>query len=196
MRWPGPRRSAISVRVDLEEAWAHSLGFAAGAGPVPERVVDLGSGGGLPSFALIAQGWGAAWLLVEGRAGRAERLFRAVEELGWSDRVLVAHERAEEAAHGGWRGTADVVTARSFGPPGVTAECAVGFLRVGGRLVVSEPPESGETRWPAAGLGLLGLEVGESWTAGGGSFRSFVLAEPASTRLPRRAGAPKKRPAF
>ena len=47
--------------------------------------------------------------------------------------------------------------ARSFGPPAVTAECAIGFLRPGGEILVSEPPEPDPDRWPADGLAGLGL---------------------------------------
>ena len=40
----------------------------------------------------------------------------------------------------------DAVVARSFASPAVTAECAAPLLRLGGRLIVSEPPERG-ARW-------------------------------------------------
>ena len=49
----------------------------------------------------------------------------------------MVHERAEVAARQqNLRGGFDVVVARGFGSPAVTAECAVGFLMPGGRLVV------------------------------------------------------------
>ena len=52
----------------------------------------------------------------------------------------------------------DLVTARSFGPPAVTAECGAQFLRVGGVMIVSEPPDdSDNARWNSAKLGDLGL---------------------------------------
>jgi len=73
------------------------------------------------------------------------------EALG--ERVRVIRSRAEVAGHDpALRFQFDLVTARGFGPPAVTAECAAGFLRVDGRLVVSEPPEDRVSRWPSDGL--------------------------------------------
>jgi 16S rRNA (guanine527-N7)-methyltransferase len=89
----------------------------------------------------------------------------------------------------------DVVVARSFGPPAVVAECAVGFLRLGGRLVVSEPPEEGTvpSRWSGEGLDTLGFSAPRH---GGGPEASFVWFEKhrADERWPRRVGVPAKRP--
>ena len=49
------------------------------------------------------------------------------------------------------------MTSRGFGPPHLTAEAAAPLLVAGGRLIVSEPPDSTGARWPAAGLAPLGL---------------------------------------
>ena len=47
-----------------------------------------------------------------------------VADLGWADRVRVVRARAEEAGRReDLRGTFDLVVARGFGPPAVTAEC-------------------------------------------------------------------------
>jgi len=111
--------------------------------------------------------------------------------------VAVVEARAEDAARRPeLRERFDAVVARSFGPPAVTAECAVGFLRVGGRLVVSEPPadEAGDgVRWPVGPLADLGFGPPEPGAAPGASF---VVLEKADTdeRWPRRVGVPAKRP--
>lgn len=104
--------------------------------------------------------------------------------------------RAESAARRpDLREQMDSVVARSFGPPAVTAECATGFLRLGGRLVVSEPPgeEAGPTvRWPEEKLDVLGL--GPPVPCGGpeGSFVRFEKRR-LDDRWPRRVGVPSKR---
>ena len=61
----------------------------------------------------------------------------------------------------------DVVVARSFGRPAMTAECAAPFLLRGGHLVVSEPPGAVEGRWSAEGLAGLGLELAGQATSPG-----------------------------
>ena len=136
--------------------------------------------------------------LLEARQRACRFLREAVADLGLA-KVTVVEARAEEAARRpDLREAFDAVVARSFGPPAVTAECAVGFLRPGGRLVVSEPPgeEQGPgagTRWPGEGLDELGL--GDP-VSGGGPAGSFVVLEKLRTedRWPRRVGIPAKRP--
>jgi 16S rRNA (guanine527-N7)-methyltransferase len=143
-------------------------------------------------LATALPGW--RWDLVEAGARRAAFLERAVHDLHLEDRVRVRHLRAEELGRtAAERGTADAVTARSFGPPAVTAECAAPLLRPGGVLVVSEPPGGADVRWPAAGLRALGLAVAARRP---GPPALVVLGQqaPCPTRYPRRPGIPAKRP--
>ena len=127
-----------------------------------------------------------------------ERLMdMAAARLGLRDRVEVACGRAEVLARDDHlRGRFDLVVARSFGPPPVTAECAVGFLRGGGTLVVTEPPRSdpAEDRWPSAGLAELGLGP-PTWIRCGDTGAVRIIAEDdPHERWPRREGVPAKRP--
>jgi 16S rRNA (guanine527-N7)-methyltransferase len=186
---------------DLGPHLAHAEGFMIGlGGAAPDRVVDLGSGGGLPSL-VMAEAWvGSRFWLVEANQRRVAFLEEAVETLGWSGRVTVLNGRAEELGRDeSLRGSIDVVTARGFGPPAVTAECAAPFLRVGGRLAVSEPPVDAsrdQDRWPDVGLDLLGLAsdvVAPGTTA---HFAVFHQRATCPDRYPRRVGIPAKRPLF
>ncbi len=149
---------------DLAPQLEHALGFADALaalpdGPVPGRVVDLGSGGGLPGLVLATRWPEARLVLVEAGSRRAAFLTEAVTRLGLESRVIVLRERAEVAGRDpGCRGRFDVVVSRSFGPPAVTAECAAPFLRVGGVLVASGPPAPHATGsagrrpgWPRSG---------------------------------------------
>jgi 16S rRNA (guanine527-N7)-methyltransferase len=177
---------------------AHACGFAAGLDEPPGRFLDLGSGGGVPGL-VLATGWpqSEAVLLDVGER-RCVFLREAVERLGLEDRVGVVRGRAEEAGRlPDLRGTFDVVVARSFGPPAVTAECAAPFLRVGGHLVVSEPPADPNAvgRWSADGLVPLGLVPGPAWREAFG-YQSLVQRELCPDRYPRRVGQVAKRPLF
>ena len=136
-------------------------------------------------------------MLLEARERRCRFLREAVEELGLTDRVEVVEERAETAARrSDLREALDVVVARSFGPPAVTAECAVGFLRLGGHLVVSEPPAKAERpRWVESGLGTLGLGPPACCDGAGGTFVRLEKVR-LDERWPRRVGLPAKRPCW
>jgi 16S rRNA (guanine527-N7)-methyltransferase len=112
------------------------------------------------------------------------------------DRVEVLHARAEDVGRDPERrGTADAVTARSFGSPAVVAECAAPLLRVGGRLLVSEPPDA-PGRWPADGLAALDLSPSESWRIDGFAFFEAVQVARCSVTYPRRPGIPTRSPLF
>jgi len=177
----------------------HARGFATVAEAEPGRLLDLGSGGGVPGL-ILAELWpNAAVTLLDAGQRRCQFLVEAVEELGWADRVDVVRARAEDAGRRpALRATFDLVVSRGFGPPAVTAECGAPFLRLGGRLVVSEPPtESREhqARWPAAGLAELGLAPAAAWRKPF-HYQAFVLERPCPDRYPRRVGVPAKRPLF
>ena len=110
--------------------------------------------------------------------------------------VTVVRARAEDAGRDpGLRGAFGLVTARSFGPPPVTAECAAPFLAVDGRLVVSEPPD-GADRWPADGVALLDLELLRRTTTAAGRYQVLRQRTLVDERFPRRTGIPGKRPLF
>lgn len=161
----------------------------------PDRLVDLGSGGGIPALVLLDAFPLAAGVLIEAQRKRAQFLREAVEALGWADRVSVREERAEESGRDeALRERMSLVTARSFGPPAVLAECAAPLLRLHGRLVVSEPPDSPPERWDPAGLAQLGLELDRIEAPDGAHFAVVTKKALVSAKFPRRPGIPAKRP--
>jgi len=165
-------------------------------GEGPGVVFDLGSGGGLPALPCALAAPASSWVLVESQLRRVDHLVSACRRLGLTDRVDVVHARAEDAGRDpGLRGTADVVTARSFGPPAVVAECAAPLLKVGGRLLVSEPPETPH-RWPVAGVAALGLSPADARVADGYGFVELRQGASCPTEFPRRPGIPGKSPLF
>ena len=164
------------------------------------RILDLGSGGGLPGL-VIAAAWPSAELvLLDASERRTEFLLRAVRRCELESRVSVEHQRAEVSGRDpAYRAAFDGLVVRSFGSPAVVAECGAPFLRPGGWAVVSEPPEASEAgrgaRWPAEPLSRLGLEPGEFVR---GDFGYQVLNQRAMCpeKFPRRNGVPAKHPLF
>jgi 16S rRNA (guanine527-N7)-methyltransferase len=181
---------AVEFHVEHAEALAAVVGAEFSG-----RFLDLGSGAGVPGMILAVAWPDATGTLVDSRRRRCQFMEDALGELGLSERVRVECGRAEELARRpDLRGAYDLVVARGFGPPAVTAECAVGFLAPGGRLVVSEPPGEPGRRWPGAGLAQLGFRGPEVRGELGTRFAMITLPEPASERWPRRVGVPSKRP--
>lgn len=181
----------------------HALGFAycveaERSGP-PESAVDLGSGGGVPGL-ILALCWPACSVtLLDANERRTSFLQSAVDGLFEGDRITVVRCRAEEFSREPARRQAfEVVTARSFGSPAVTAECAAPLLSLGGLLVVSEPPD-GEPRlrWPEGGLDELGLQPGSPIRFDRRfNYQTMTKSGPTPDRYPRRVGVPAKRPLF
>jgi 16S rRNA (guanine527-N7)-methyltransferase len=194
---PGP----LDAQVRHAEGFVTVARALAGEGSEQPSLVDLGAGGGLPGL-VVAWRWPQVDLvLLEAAARRAAFLRRAVERLDLAARVSVLEERAEVCGRlEGLRGTFDGILARSFGRPAVVAECAAPLLRVGGWLVVSEPPEdphleAAGPRWPPEGLRQFGLESTGSARAGF-EFHTLRQADACPERFPRRNGVPAKRPLF
>lgn len=164
--------------------------------PARPRVMDLGSGGGVPGLPLLVVRPDWRWVLLDGSTSRGAFLTEAVDQLGRSGTATVVASRAEEAARDdSLRAGFDLVVTRSFGPPSVTAECGAAFLRTGGHLVVAEPPGGQPDRWPAHGLEILGLTSLPS-RVGRTAFQVLKASAPCPDRYPRRVGIPAKRPLF
>ncbi len=161
------------------------------AGPA----LDLGSGAGLPGLPLALAWPDTSWTLLDASPTRGGFVREAVVRLGLSNRVDVVTERAETAGHGTGRGQYQLVVARSFAAPAVTAECGSPFLLRGGRLVVAEPPGGKPERWDVEGLAILGLRLDQG-LKGRTTYQVLAQERPCPDRYARRVGIPAKRPLF
>jgi 16S rRNA (guanine527-N7)-methyltransferase len=185
----------------VEAHLGHSEGFAEAAeaalGRAPANFADLGTGGGVPGLVLALRYPGSRGILVESNHRRCWALREAVVRVGLEDRIEVLEQRAEVVARS-WdhREQFELVTARSFAEPAVTAEIAAGLVRVGGILVVSEPPDpaSASRRWPAHELDGLGFGAAEQVECAQAHFAVVRKLTSSPERFPRRVGRPGKRP--
>ncbi len=184
---------------DPADHLSHALGFRDAAvahlGTEPDRFCDLGTGGGVPGLVLAALWPASHGALVESAARRCAALEGWSRDLGIQDRVEVLQGRAEYWAHAdGYRETFQIVTARSFARPAITAEIAAGLVRLGGALVVSDPPDAPPERWPAAALADLGFGPAAPVIERAVHFTCLDKLRPTDPATPRSEGKPAKRP--
>ncbi len=157
----------------IEEAAQHSYGFVEAIGPLPPgaRLVDLGSGGGLPGLVLASAYPAISITLIDRREKRTDFLRRAVRRLGWVNVVVLTADAAQlvREVEAGETPGFEVVTARGFGPPAMTLGIASQLAVPSGRIVISEPPS--DDRWDPAVIASSG------WTrARSGSVSVFSRA--------------------
>lgn len=132
----GTVRGLIGPR-EVPRLWErHLLNSAAIASlvPVGARVVDVGSGAGLPGIPLALARPDLTVTLLEPLARRVAFLTECVHRLGL-ERVTVVRGRAEEGPIRRQLGGADVVTARAVAPLEKLAGWCLPLLRPGGLLL-------------------------------------------------------------
>jgi len=177
-----PARLGI-LGADIDAAIGHARQFAPALRPA-RRLVDLGSGSGVPGLVLAVDDAALEVVLLDASERRTDLLRRTVGRLGLADRAEVVCRPAEvfgrDLSH---RGAFDAVVARAFGPPAMVAECGAPLLRLGGQLLVSEPPDGGSGRWPEVGMTELGLRQDAGPLL---HLASFTLVEACPERFPRR----------
>jgi 16S rRNA (guanine527-N7)-methyltransferase len=165
-----------------------------------KRLVDVGSGGGLPGLLLALSLPEATVTCVESVRKKCVYIEHAAAALGLAN-VRVCCERAEEHARSGGRDAYDVAVSRAVGPLPVVAEYSVPLLRVGGAMVAMKGLISDQERTHGlAALGILGadgMEMIRLDPFSGARERMVCLAVKVRATpgaYPRRAGMPQKRP--
>ena len=133
----------------IDEVIAHSRQFVDALPDGAARIIDLGTGAGVPGLVIADELPEATLTLVDRRQTRMDALRVAVNGLGWGDRVTVLTTEVDALANDpSHRGVYDAVVCRGFASPEITTRLARPFLKNGGSLIVSEPPVFDPSRWP------------------------------------------------
>ena len=180
----------------VENQIAHSMEFISFVPTGYSNILDLGVGGGLPTLVWLHISNDVRITALDAMRKRTDFLESARKEnSSLIDRLEVINGRAEELGRKDqYREKFDLIVARGFGAPGVTAECASPLLSVGGLLIVSGRPENEIERWDVTELKVLGLKILE--VKDGEYSHAIIIKKIDSTpdEFPRRASAIKKTP--
>lgn len=182
------RRGLIGARPiawHIGQAESYASALVPGA-----RIIDLGSGGGLPGLPLAVFRPDLAVTLLDARDRAAQWLRQAVVALARPD-ITVVHSRAEAFVATG-RGSFDAVVSRGFGSPADLAECAAPLLVPGGVLVVSAA-NAGE-HWDPEGLRALGLRLDGIVSSDFGALVVARLVGSCASAFPRPVSIRRRRP--
>lgn len=147
----------------VEQVIDHARAFADALRASDRRILDLGSGAGVPGLVIAVVRTDVQVTMVDRRQKRTDFLERAVRRLGladrcqvWCDDVAAVARRVQDDEDDlePW----DVAVSRGFGPPELTVGLARAVVHATGRMVLSEPPEEHGDRWPAELLERLCVE--------------------------------------
>lgn len=180
----------------LASAWAVEDAIG-----IPARILDVGSGAGLPGFV-----WALLWpassvSLIEARARRGEFLKATAGELGLESPVLIG--RAETLAHQtDLRESFDLVAARALAAMPALLELTLPFVKVGGHVaaIKSAAGVADELALSAKALDALGAAPDPrriSYERPDGKACELILvlkARPTPPDYPRRDGLPQNKP--
>ncbi len=188
----------LTAITDPEEAWTKhiedSLTLLPDLEGVTGKVVDVGSGGGLPAIPLAIARPDLQFTLVESTAKKARFLAECARTLQLPN-VRVESERAEILGQGPLRASFDVATSRACARLPVLLELCLPLLKVHGRkLAIKGEQAALEVEEARRALVLLhGTVVSTRRTATGTVLRIDKTAGTSPT-YPRRPGEPKRSP--
>jgi 16S rRNA (guanine527-N7)-methyltransferase len=189
--WPGLVSAPAAELIDDSLVLLNFLGDAG-------RLVDVGSGGGLPGLALKLARPDLHVTLVESDQGKAAFLVQAAAGLLLKDVEVIGRPAEEVGRDPRYRESFDVAVARALAPMPVLAELCLPLVRVGGRLL-AQKTEKEEVSGAIHAIEVLGGSLhsiaaarSQARTEGTVVVVRKVSATPAE--FPRRPGVPRRRP--
>ncbi len=173
--------------------------------PEGAKVIDVGSGGGLPGIPLAITMPHLKFTLLEATGKKVDFLAHTVTTLGLTNCTVVQAraeaagqnrgERGPDGRQNAFRESFDAVLARAVGPMPVIAELTVPLAKVGG-LILLVKGEKAESELAEAAAALHALKAVHESTVMTPTSRVVVLGKQSATprTYPRADGEPKRSP--
>ena len=159
-----------------------------------DRVVDIGSGGGLPAIPLALKLPAVQFSLLEANTRKCAFLEHVAATLELAN-VDVLPGRAEELAHQPeLREQFERAISRAAAPPPVLLELALPFVKRGGDLIAEVSTVDPQLLEPAARILGGGTPRLQQPLAGGSRLLVVPKIAPTPADYPRRIGLPSRKP--
>ncbi|MBX7213588.1 MAG: 16S rRNA (guanine(527)-N(7))-methyltransferase RsmG [Thermoflexales bacterium] len=172
-----------------------AAGLGAGA-----RVLDVGTGAGLPGIAIKIARPGWVVTLMDSTAKKLGFCDAVIAALGLRE-IRTLHARAEEAGHSALRGGFDAVVARAVAALPTLVEYLLPFARVGGTVIAMKGADAeADARAASGAIGMLGgtpRAVVPVHLPGLSDQRALIVmgkARPTPHPYPRQGGKPRAQP--
>lgn len=163
--------------------------------PAGSRVIDVGSGGGLPGVPLAVVMPDLRFTLLEATGKKAGFLRHAVSVLGLKNTNVMLGRSERAGQNGAHREQYDAAVARAVGPTATIAELTVPLVKLGGRVLLIKGQKA-EEELAAAKQALYLLHAVHAGTVETPTGRIVVLEKSRKTpkAYPRADGEPKRAP--
>jgi 16S rRNA (guanine527-N7)-methyltransferase len=163
-----------------------------------KKVVDVGSGGGLPGLPLKIARPDLSMMLIESDQAKAAFLVRTCATLGLQGVEVVARRAEEVGQDPVYREAFDVAVARALAPMPVLAELCLPLVKVGGRLL-AQKTETEDVSAAARAIDMLGGVLNQVRAAPSTARRAGTVVIVDKVRstppaYPRRPGFPARKP--
>lgn len=183
------------------DALTVTIAFPPAAGGPGPRLIDVGTGAGLPGLPVKIVFPGMRLVLLEATAKKAVFLDYLIQKLGLEGVEIVVGRAETVARQGPYREGFDLVLSRGVAPLPVLAELTLPFITPGGCLVAQKKGDTAaEIAAAGRAISLLGgrlREVRAVDLAELADRRHLVIVDkiaPTPPAYPRRPGMPAKKP--